>query len=92
MAIVQRFNVERATRPPLYLAHDADCGEMFWTSDPDRNEPYEYADEAEAQKDAAFYGGEVFQFTRLMRRTDVESFTGHNAESRLQHHYQIAAE
>ncbi len=89
---VTRFNVQRASWPALYLSHNADLGELFWTTDPERNEPFEYDDRNEAEADAEANGGEVFQFQRLMRRTDVESFPGHNAESRLQHHFREAAE
>ncbi|CCM77097.1 hypothetical protein [Rhizobium mesoamericanum] len=90
MALVQRFNVEGLFgTTPLYLSHIPGIG-MRWSTDAE--EAFEYDDRDEAEADAEANGGEVFIFTRLMRRTDVESFTGHNAESRLQHHYQIAAE
>lgn len=90
MALVQRFNVEFCFGTiPLYLSHIPGIG-MRWSTDAE--EAFEYDDRDEAESDAEANGGEVFEFTRLMRRTDVESFTGHNAESRLQHHYQIAAE
>lgn len=90
MALVQRFNVEaHFGGAPLYLTCITAFG-MEWSTDPD--EAFEYETEQEAQDDADKHGGEVFQFQRLMRRTDVESFTGHNAESRLQHHFREAAE
>lgn len=90
MALVQRFNVEALFgATPLYLSHIPGIG-MRWSTDAE--EAFEYDDEQAASDDAEANGGEVFQFTRLMRRTDVESFTGHNAESRLQHHFREAAE
>ena len=89
---VTRFNVQRASWPALYLSYNSDLGELFWTTDPDRNRPHEYDDRDEAESAALENGGEVFEFTRPMLRTDSESFTGHNAESRLQHHFREAAE
>jgi nitrous oxide reductase accessory protein NosL len=90
MALVQRWNVEACFgTTPLYLSHIPGIG-MRWSTDAE--EAFEYDDREEAEADAEANGGEVFRFERLMRRTDVESFSGHNADSRLQHHYQIAAE
>jgi hypothetical protein len=92
MALVDRYHVENpAHGTALFLAYNADLQTMFWTSS-QLVEPFEYETEQEAQDDADKHGGEVFQFQRLMRRTDVESFTGHNAESRLQRHFREAAE
>jgi hypothetical protein len=90
---VTRFNVERASSgTALYLAYDADLRETFWTGNPDLVEPTEYETEDEAQDAADEHGGEVFKFERLTRRTDQESFTGHNAAARLERTLQEAAE
>jgi nitrous oxide reductase accessory protein NosL len=90
MGTVTRWNVEACFgTTPLYLSHIPGIG-MRWSTDAE--EAFEYDDESEAQDDADKHGGEVFRFERLMRRTDVGSFSGHNAESRLQHHFMDAAE
>jgi hypothetical protein len=88
---VTRFNVEAAfgTTTTLYLGHIPGIG-MRWSVDPDA--AWEYQDEDEAQDDADQHGGEVFKFERLTRRTDPESFTGHNTAARLERALQEAAE
>jgi hypothetical protein len=87
---VIRFNVEAAFgTTTLYLGHIPGIG-MRWSVDPD--EAWEYQDEGEAQDDADQHGGEVFKFERLTRRTDPETFTGHNAAARLERAIQEAAQ
>ncbi|MBD9456019.1 hypothetical protein IB244_31655, partial [Rhizobium sp. RHZ02] len=61
-----------------------------WTTDPEM--AWEYEEYQDADRDMRSFGGEVFEFKRLMRRTDAESFTGHNEAARLERAYLEAAE
>lgn len=69
MAQVTRFNVEMHTRSgrSIYLCQFGDG--MEWTTDGD--EAFEYDDAEEADADAQRYGGEVLQFERSQRPSDV---------------------
>jgi hypothetical protein len=87
MALVTRWNVEKCSRNGTTFYLDRGCE---WTTDPEM--AWEYEERQDAVRDMRSFGGEVFTFQRLMRRTDVESFTGHNEASRLQHHFREAAE
>lgn len=87
MALVERYNVEMVHRTgaALYLDLNGD-----WSTDPE--EAWEYDDREEAEADAERYEGEICTYQRLMRRTDAESFTGHNEAARLERAYLEAAE
>jgi len=86
MAVVTRWNVERCSRNGTALYLDRSCE---WSTDPDA--AFEYSDRDEAENDADDYGGEVFKFQRLARRSDLE-FTHDSEAARLAYHFQHAAE
>lgn len=86
MTTVVRFNVEMVHRTGTALYLDRSC---HWSTDPDA--AWEYTSEDEAITDAIDYGGEVFVFQRLARRSDLE--WSHDSEAaRLAYHFQHAAE
>ena len=69
MTMVTSFNVEMHTRSgkSIYLCQFGDG--MEWTSNPD--DAFEYDDVEEANADALRYGGEVLEFERHQRPSDV---------------------
>lgn len=86
MSMVLRFNVERCSRNGTTLYLDRACD---WSTDPDA--AWEYSDEDEAVNDAIDYGGEVFVFKRVARRSDLE-FSHDSEAARIAYHFQHAAE
>ena len=78
--LVTRWNVEKCSRNGTTFYLDRGCE---WTTDPEM--AWEYEEYQDADRDMRCFGGEVFEFKRLMRRTDAESFTTHNAEARLEY-------
>lgn len=68
MANQTLYNVQKVTRAgsARYLAYVAHARKMEWTDD--AYEAFDYEDRDEADADAEKHGGEVFTFTRPIRR------------------------